>query len=90
MKARGQKPGNGQGGSDGELANGQWNQGCNDASECQQQKRESSGNGQAFAVLHLVGAGLANVEIQRNLARQFEFYAGIATPQLIFKRACAV
>ncbi len=88
VKARGQKAGNGHGGGDGELANRQWNEGCDSAAECQQQEREGGGNRQTFAVMDLVGAGLANVEIQRNLARQFEFYGGITTPQLIFKRVC--
>ena len=37
---------------------------------------------------HVVGAGFANVEIQRNLARQFELHGGITAPQLIFKRVC--
>ena len=75
--------------SDGELANRQWNQSCNDASECQQQEREGRRNREALAAFHFVGAGLPNVEIQRNLARQFEFYGWITTPQLQLQETCA-
>ena len=82
------KPGNRQSGRDGELADGQWNQGGDQASEGHQQKCEGRGNHQTFAAVHIVGAGFADVEIQWNLARQFELYGWIAAPQLIFKRGC--
>jgi hypothetical protein len=40
-----------------------------------------------FAVLHVVGARLPNVEIQRNLARQFELHRRITAPQLILRES---
>ena len=81
-----QESGNRQSGRDGKLADRQWNQGGDQASESHQQKCECRGNHQTFAVLHVVGAGFPNVEIQWNLARQFELHRRITAPQLIFKR----
>ena len=62
--------------------------GGDQASKSHQQKCEGRGDHQAFAALHVVGARFPNVEIQWNLACQFELHRRITAPQLIFKRAC--
>ena len=87
MEALGQQPGNRQGGRDGKLANGQRNQGGDQASEGQQQKCEGRGNHQTLGAPHIIGARFPNVKIQRKLARQFELYVGITAPQFIRKSA---
>ena len=56
-------------GRDGELPDGQWNQGRHEASESQKQKREGCGNHQIFAVPDVIGAGFPNVEIQAESRR---------------------
>src|SRR5271168_4343137 len=88
MPALRQKSSDRQSCRDGKLTNGQWNQGSDQASESHQQKCEGRGNHQTFAALHIIGARLPNVEVQWNLARQFELHGRITAPQLIFKRAC--
>ena len=80
-------PGNRQSGRNGKLANRQRNQGGDQASERHQQKREGRGDHQAFAAMHVVGARFPNIEIQWNLAGEFELHRRITAPQLIFKRA---
>ena len=82
----GQESGNRQSGRDGKLADGQWNKGCDQASEGHQQESEGRGNDQTFAAVHVVGAGFANIEIQRNLACELELHGRITAPQLILKR----
>ncbi len=83
---QGQESCNRHSGRDGKLADGQRNQGRHQASESHQQKCECRGNHETFAVLHIIGAGFPNVEIERRLARQFELHRRITAPQLILKR----
>ena len=85
MPTQGQESCNRQSGSDGKLANGQWNQGRHNASESQQEKRECRRNHQTFAVPYISGAGFPNVEVEWRLARQFDLHRRITAPQLILK-----
>src|SRR5579863_7701 len=77
-----------QGGGGSKLTDGQRNQGGDQASESHQQKREGRGNHQTFATSHVIGARFPNVEVEWNLARQFELRGRITAPQLILKRGC--
>ena len=70
------------------LANRQRNHGGDQASKRHQQKHEGCGDHQAFAAMYVGGARFPNIEIQWNLACEFELYRRITAPQLIFKRAC--
>ena len=88
VPALGQESRNRQSGRDGKLADRQWNQGGDQAAKGHQQKSKSRGDHQAFAAPHVIGARFPNVEIQRNLAGEFELHRRITAPQLIFKRAC--
>ncbi len=88
VPALGQESRNRQSGRDGKLANRQWNQGGDQASKSHQQKCEGRWDHQTFAASHVVGARFPNVEIQWNLACEFELHRRITAPQLIFKRAC--
>ncbi len=79
------KPSNRQSGCDGKLANGQRNYGSDQASEGHQQKCEGGGDDETFGALDIVGAGLADVEVEGNLACELELRGWITGTQLILK-----
>ena len=87
MPTPSQEPCNRQSAGDGKLTNGYWNQGRNQASESQQQKRQCARNHETLGVLHVVGASFSNVEVKWRLSRQFELHPWIAAPELVLKRA---
>ena len=85
MESLGQQSGDRQRGRDGELPHGQWNQRRNQAPESHQQQDQRCGNHEALAASHVIGARLANVEVQRDLAGQFQLRARVPHPQLTGK-----
>ena len=63
---------------DGQLADGQWNNGGNQAAEGHQQKREGGGDDQTFGAVNVVGAGFADVEVEWDLSSELQLYGWIA------------
>ena len=55
-----------------------------------QQKGKGGGNHQALSVTHVVGAGFADVEVERKFPCQFEFHGGVAGSQLAGERVGAI
>ncbi len=88
VESLGEQGGDGQGGRDGELADGQGNDRGDEAAEGEQQEGEGGGNDQAFAAVDVVGAGFADVEVQRKLAGELELDGGVAATQLVGERGC--
>jgi len=90
MPTLGEKAGNGQSGSDGNLTYSQRNQSGDQASEGEQKEHKGRGNDHAFATANIRGAGFANVEIEWDLAGEFEGDGRILGAQLVFERVGTV
>ena len=74
---------------DGELANGQRDQRCDKARERQQQAMRAWPEGpDSLPSLHVIRAGFTEIEVQRQLTRQFQFHGWVAIPEMILEYPC--
>ncbi len=85
VKVLAEEAGDGERGGDGELADGDGNERRDEASKGKEEECDGDGDDEDFAVVHVLGAGGADVEVERDFAGELEFDAGVGAAELRFK-----